>query len=162
MKLYYAPYACSLAPHIVMRELELPCESVKVDLKTHTLADGSDYGKINPKGYVPALELDKGGLLTEVAAILQYFGDRKPGLLAAPQTMRRYRTIEWLMFVSSELHKGFGPLFDPALPEAARQRAREPARNWSGVLPGSTGISPATGSCWAMHSAWPTPTPSRC
>jgi len=122
MKLYYSPTACSMAPHIVLRELGLPFEAVQVDLGTHKLAKtGEDYYQINPKGYVPAIELDDGSLLTEDAAILQYLGDRKPGLLAAPGSMERYRTIEWLTFISSELHKGFSPLFNSALPEAARK-----------------------------------------
>lgn len=121
MKLYYSPSACSMAPHIVLRELGLPFEAVQVDLKTHRLADGTDYYQINSKGYVPAIELDDGSLLTEDAAILQYLGDRKPGLLATHGSMERYRTIEWLTFISSELHKGFSPLFNSALPEAARK-----------------------------------------
>lgn len=124
MKLYYSPYACSLAPHIVLRELELPFEAVRVDLKTRRLADGRDYTKINPKGYVPALELDDGTLLTEGAAILQYLGGLRPGVLAPPETLRRYRTIEWLTFVSTELHKGFSPLLHSETPEAAKQFAR--------------------------------------
>jgi glutathione S-transferase len=122
MKLYYSPGACSRAPHIVLRELGLPFEAVKVDLGTHKLAEtGEDYYRINPKGYVPAIELDDGSLLTEDAAILQYLGDRKPGLLAAPGSLERYRTIEWLTFISSELHKGFSPLFNKAMPDAAKQ-----------------------------------------
>lgn len=125
MKLYYSPYSCSLAPHIVLRELGLPFAAVKVELGSGRLPDGSDYAAINPKGYVPALELEDGQVLTEVAALLQYLGDLGPGLLAAHETMGRYRTIEWLTFIGTELHKGFGPLFDPAMPEAARARARE-------------------------------------
>ncbi|HVC37599.1 MAG TPA: glutathione transferase GstA [Gammaproteobacteria bacterium] len=122
MKLYYSSGACSMAPHIVMRELGLPFEAVQVDLGTHKLVKtGEDYYNINPKGYVPAIQLDDGSLLTEDAAILQYLGDRKPGLLAASGSMERYRTIEWLTFISSELHKGFSPLFNKALPEAARK-----------------------------------------
>ena len=123
MKLYYSPGACSLAPHIVLRELGLPFEAVQVDLKTHKLADGTDYYQINPKGYVPALQLDDGSLFTEGAAILQYLADRKPeaGLLATPGGMERYRTIEWLTFISSELHKGFGVLWHPPVAEADKQ-----------------------------------------
>ncbi len=123
MKLYYSPGACSLAPHIVLRELGLPFEAVQVDLKTHKLAGGADYYQINPKGYVPALQLDDGSLFTEDAAILQYLADRKPeaGLLAASGSMERYRTIEWLTFISSELHKGFSPLFNADMPEAGRK-----------------------------------------
>jgi glutathione S-transferase len=122
MKLYYSPTACSMAPHIVMRELGLLFEAVQVNLRTHKLVTtGEDYYKINTKGYVPALELDDGSLLTEDAAILQYLGDLKPGLLAAPGSMLRYRTIEWLTFISSELHKGFSPLFNSTMPEAAKK-----------------------------------------
>ncbi len=128
MKLYYSPGACSLAPHIVLQELHLPFEAVRVDTKTHRLAEsGADYYAINPKGYVPAIELDDGSLLTEVAAILQYLADLRPeaGLLAAPGSMERYRTIEWLTFISSELHKGFSPLWNPDMPEAAKKIALE-------------------------------------
>ncbi|MGA9852009.1 MAG: glutathione transferase GstA [Gammaproteobacteria bacterium] len=124
MKLYYSPSACSMAPHIVLNELGLPYEAVQVDTKTHKLVKtGTDYYAINPKGYVPAIELDDGSLFTEAAAILQYLADRKPqsGLLAAPGSMERYRTIEWLTFISSELHKGLGALFNPDYPEAARK-----------------------------------------
>ena len=126
MKLYYSVGACSMAPHIVLHELGLPFEAVQVDLGTHKLAKtGQDYYQINPKGYVPALEVDDGSLLTEVAAILQYLADRKPeaGLLSAPGSMQRYRAIEWLTFISSELHKGFSPLWNPNMPEAAKQIA---------------------------------------
>lgn len=125
MKLYYSPGACSMAPHIVLNELGLAYEPVEVDIaKTHKLVKtGEDYYKINPKGYVPAIGLDDGSVLTEVAAILQYLADRKPeaGLLAAPGSMERYRTIEWLTFISSELHKGFGVLWHPPVAEADKQ-----------------------------------------
>lgn len=123
MKLYYSPGACSMAPHIVLNELGLPYKAVQVDTKTHTLVEsGADYYAINPKGYVPAIELDDGSLLTEVASILQYLADLKPeaGLLAAPGSMERVHTVEWLTFISSELHKGFSPLWNPAMPEAAK------------------------------------------
>lgn len=127
MKLYYSPGACSMAVHIALNELGLPYEPVQVDLKTHRLANGEDYYKINPKGYVPAIQLDDGTLLTECAALLQYLADRKPeaGLLAAPGTLERYRTLEWLTFVSSELHKGFAPLWNAAEPQAGKQLALE-------------------------------------
>lgn len=134
MKLYYSPSACSMAPHIVLRELGLPFEAVQVDLKTHRLADGADYYQINPKGYVPALQLEDGSLLTEDAAILQYLGDRKPGLLAAPGSMERYRTIEWLTFISSELHKGFSPLFNGDMPEAAKKIFLDKLKNRFALL----------------------------
>ncbi len=119
MKLYYAPAACSLSPHIVLREAGLDFELEKVDLGTHKTASGADYYTVNPKGYVPALQMDDGHLLTEVAAVVQYVADRKPDShLAAPAgTMGRYRQIEWLNFISSEVHKVLGALFKPTTPE---------------------------------------------
>jgi glutathione S-transferase len=127
MKLYYSPGACSLAPHIALRELGLDFEAVPVDLKTHKLADGTDYYTINPKGYVPLLQLDNGEKLTEIAAILQYLGDLKPeaGLIPPAGTMQRYRVIEWLTFISSELHKSFSPLFNAAIPADVKQIFRD-------------------------------------
>jgi glutathione S-transferase len=126
MKLYYSPGACSLAPHIVAREAEVPIELEKVDLKSKTTASGKDYKAINPKGYVPALQLDE-GLLTENAAILQYLGDRNPsaGLLPAAGKLERYRAVEWLTFISTEVHKGYGPLFDPSLPDDMKQKTKD-------------------------------------
>jgi glutathione S-transferase len=121
MKLYYSPAACSLAPHIALCETGLPHELVRVDLGSHELPDGTDYRTVNPKGYVPTLELDDGTRLTEAAVVLQYIADRKPGTLApASGSMERYRLIEWLNFISSELHKGFGPLWQPNLAEEQR------------------------------------------
>ena len=116
MKLYFSPGACSLSPHIVLEELGLPYTGVKVDLKTKQTADGGDYTKINSKGSVPALELDDGQLLTEGPAIVQYLGDQKPEANLAPRwgTPERYRLLEMLNFISSELHKGFSPLFNTA------------------------------------------------
>jgi glutathione S-transferase len=124
MKLYYAPGACSLAPHIVAREAGLRLDLEKVDLKSHTTETGANFRDINPKGYVPALKLDDGALLTENAAILQYLGDQAPeaGLLPPAGDFERYRVVEWLTFISTELHKGFGPLFNPQLPAAAREQ----------------------------------------
>ncbi|MEO8674942.1 MAG: glutathione transferase GstA [Casimicrobiaceae bacterium] len=122
MKLYYSPGACSLAPHIALSEAGLPYTTKRVDLKTHTLADGTDYYTINPKGYVPLLELDDGARLSEIAAIVQYIADRKPGTLApAYGTMERYRLMEWLNFIATELHKQFGPLWYPTTPEATKE-----------------------------------------
>lgn len=119
MKLYYAPGACSLAPHIALAEAGLPYELARVDLRTRTLPDGGDYLAVNPKGYVPTLELADGTRLTEAAAILQYIADRTFGTLApAAGTLPRYRLIEWLNFIATELHKGFGPLWKPDTPEA--------------------------------------------
>lgn len=115
MKLYYSPGACSLSPHIVLCELGLPHELEKVDLKTHTTAGGADFYAINPKGYVPALELGGGQLLTEGPAIVQYLADQKPeaGLLPPAGTLERARVQEWLTFIGTELHKSFSPLFNP-------------------------------------------------
>ena len=127
MKLYYAPGACSLAPHIAAREAGLPVELEKVDLRQKKTAGGEDFSAINPKGYVPALRLDDGSVLTEAAAILQYVGDRAPasGLLPAPGSPERYRVIEWLTFISSEIHKNYGPLWYPKASDAEKQAARE-------------------------------------
>jgi len=123
MKLYYTPGACSLSPHIVLHEVGLPFEAEKVDLKEKRTESGADFSAVNPKGAVPALQLDTGEVLTEGVAIVQYLADRKPEAGLAPQngTLPRYRLQEWLNFVSTELHKGFGPLFNPALPEAAKE-----------------------------------------
>lgn len=117
MKLYYTPGACSLAPHIVLCELGLPHELVKVDLKTHTIEGGGDYYAINPKGYVPCLGLEYDQVLTEDAVILQYLAELKgdDGLLPPAGSMERWRVLEWLNFISSELHKGLGALFNPAV-----------------------------------------------
>jgi glutathione S-transferase len=111
MKLYHSPGACSLAPHIVAREAGLPIELVKVDLKTHRLDDGSDYLRINPRGYVPVLELDDGSRHSEAAALLQYLGDlgHDATLLPRPGTRERFEVIEWISFVATELHKTFSP-----------------------------------------------------
>ena len=116
MKLYYSPGACPLSPHIVLCELGLPHELVKVNLKTHLTESGADFTTINPKGYVPALELDDGQLLTEGPAIVQYLADLKPaaGLLPPAGSLERARVQEWLTFIGTELHKSFSPLFNPA------------------------------------------------
>jgi len=126
MKLYLKPGACSLASHIVLEEIGAPYDTVRVDLKTKKMADGGDYFAINPKGYVPALELPEGGVLTENVSVLQYLGDRKPEAKLAPRpgTMERYRLVEWLGFVSSELHKGFKPFF-AGWPDEVKATARQ-------------------------------------
>jgi glutathione S-transferase len=127
MKLYYTPGACSLSPHIVLREAGFPFDMERVDLKTKKTETGADFTKVNPKGQVPTLILDNGEKLTEGPAILQYLGDRKPdsGLVPAAGSMERYHQIEWLNFVTSELHKTFTPLFDERTPEAFRQISKE-------------------------------------
>ena len=122
MKLYYSAGACSLSPHIVLQESGLPFEMVPANMKTHQLKDGSDYYGINPKGYVPVLELDNGERLSEGPAIVQYIADLVPAKQLAPAagTMARYRVIEWLNFISTEVHKGFSPLFNAAMPAEAK------------------------------------------
>lgn len=127
MKLYYSPGACSLAPHIVSREAGQPVDLVRVDLKAHKTESGDDYYAINPKGYVPAIQFDGGDVLTEVANLVQYIADKNPASNLAPAagTMERYKFQEWLTFISSEIHKGFGPLFYPTTPEAMKQAARD-------------------------------------
>ena len=127
MKLYYAPGACSLAAHIVSREAGLDIEPIQVDLKSHKTAAGDDFYQVNPKGYVPAVRLDNGEVLTEAATVVQYLADQNPesGLAPAFGTMERYRLMEWLTFISAELHKGFAPLWNPQTSEAAKQAAKE-------------------------------------
>ena len=122
MKLYHSPGACSLAPHIVLREAGLAFELVLASTKTHQLPDGSSYYDINPLGYVPLLELDDGTRLREVPAIVQYLADQVPNRNLAPAsgTLPRYRLQEWLTFIGTELHKQFGPLFKPDLPDEAK------------------------------------------
>ena len=119
MKLYYSPGACSLSPHIVLEEAGLAYEPVLASTKTHKLQDGTDYYTINPKGYVPLLELDNGERLSEGPAIVQYIADQVPAKKLAPAngTMARYRLQEWLNFTTSEIHKAYSPLFNPATPE---------------------------------------------
>ncbi len=116
MKLYYSPGVCSLSPHICLREAGLAFELVKVDIRKHVMADGSDYRAINPNGYVPVLELDNGERVTEGPAIVQYVADRNPacGLAPANGTLERTRLQSWLNFISSEIHKGYSSLFNPA------------------------------------------------
>jgi glutathione S-transferase len=127
MKLYFSPGACSLSPHIVAREAGIPVDLVKVDLKARKLEGGVDYARINGKGYVPALALDDGTLLTEGPAIVQYLADRRPeaGLAPANGTIERYRLQEWLNFLTSEIHKSFSPLFNPQAAEGWKQAARD-------------------------------------
>jgi glutathione S-transferase len=123
MKLYYSPGACSLAPHIVAHELGLPLTLEKVDTKTKQMASGGDFYTINPKGYVPALELDDGEVLTEGPVIAQYLADQKPasGLAPANGTLPRYRLQEMLGYINSELHKSYSPLFNPATSAETRE-----------------------------------------
>jgi glutathione S-transferase len=127
MKLYYTPGACSLASHIVLREAGFEFDTEKVDLATHSTKSGADYYAINPKGYVPALMLDDGQILTEGGAIVQYLADLKPeaGLAPPPGTLERARMNEQLIFIAAELHKAYGPLFLPGASEDSKAAARE-------------------------------------
>ena len=127
MKLYYAPGACSQAAHIVLHETGFSHDSVRVDLRAKTIEDGSDYFRINAKGAVPALELENGEVLTENAVILQYLGDRSGSSDVFPPLgdFRRYRVLEWLNYVATELHKGFAPLWNPAAASEWKQATRE-------------------------------------
>jgi glutathione S-transferase len=127
MKLYYLTGACSLASNIALRDAGLKFELVKVDRRTKRTADGLDFNEVNPKGYVPALRLDNGEVLTENVTVLQYIADRNPSTKLAPPagTMERYRLMEWLSFINSEVHKQFTPLFREEAPEDTRQYARK-------------------------------------
>jgi len=127
MKLYYSPGACSLSPHIALHEAGIAFEPVLASTKSHKLQDGTDYYGINPLGYVPMLELDDGTRLREGPAIVQYIADMAPlkNLAPASGTLQRYRLQEWLTFIGTEMHKGFSPLFNPAMPEEAKKIARE-------------------------------------
>src|SRR3954466_1001259 len=127
MKLYYSPGACSLSPHIALREAGLAFEPVLASTKTHQLQDGTDYYSINPLGYVPMLELDDGTRLREGPAIVQYIADQVPTKNLAPAngTLQRYRLQEWLTFIGTEIHKTYSPLFNPALTDEAKQVFRD-------------------------------------
>jgi glutathione S-transferase len=127
MKLYYAPQACSLAPHIVLRELDLPFELIRVDNRTKKTVEGDDFLAINPKGYVAALLLDNGDVLTEGPAILQYLADLRPDANLAPAngTFQRVRLQECLNFISAEIHGGLGWLFNSQFPEAVKALIKE-------------------------------------
>jgi glutathione S-transferase len=127
MKLYFAPGACSLSPHIVLREAGQPVELVQVDLREKKTKDGKDFTQINPKGQVPVLETDDGEVLTEGPVIVQYVGDKAPATKVVPAagTKERYRVQEWLNFITSELHKNFGPIFRPTTPDAYKAISKE-------------------------------------
>jgi glutathione S-transferase len=127
MKLYYLTGACSLASAISLLEAGVKFELVKVDRHTRKTADGLDFNELNPKGYVPVLKLDNGEVLTENVAVLQYIADRNPAAKLAPPfgTMERYRLVEWLAFINSEVHKAFSPLFRKDAPEDVKQYTRK-------------------------------------
>ncbi len=132
MRLYTMPGACSLAANIVLREAGIAFDLVKVSHHTHKTADGVDLNEVNSKGYVPALVLDNGELLTENAALLPYIADLEPSAQLAPPngTLERYRLVEWLAFINSELHKSFSPLFAPNAPEDMKKYARGNLAKW--------------------------------
>ena len=125
MKLYYSPGACSLSPHIVACEAELPIELIKVDLESKLVENGEDFRHLNPNGYVPLLILDDGNSLSEGPAIVQYLADQAPDkkLIPPAGTFERYQLQQWLNFISTEIHKSFSPLFNPAAPEGAKELA---------------------------------------
>ncbi len=127
MKLYYSPGACSLSPHIVLCEAGLPHSMVKVDLKEKKTETGADYSAVNPKGYVPALEMDDGAVLTEGPAIVQFLADKAPASHLAPAngSLERYRLQEWLTFIGTELHKQFSNLFNPNMPDAIKAATKD-------------------------------------
>ena len=127
MKLYFAPGACSLSPHIVLREAGQNPDLVQVDLREKKTKDGGDFNKVNPKGQVPVLETDDGIVLTEGPVIVQYVADKAPNSKLAPPagSKERYQVQEWLNFITSELHKNFGPIFRPNTPDAYKQIARQ-------------------------------------
>lgn len=126
MKLYYSAGACSLSPHIALEEAGLQYEAISAPTKTKQLPDGSDYRQINPLGYVPYLVLDDGTGLSEGTAIVQYIADQAPAKKLAPAagTLARYQLQSWLNFIATEVHKGFSPLFNPAMPDEAKQIAK--------------------------------------
>lgn len=126
MKLYFAPGACSLAPHIAVRETGIACDIDKVDFATKKTASGQDFASVNPKGSVPALQLDDGQVMTEASVLLQYIADQKPaaGLIPAAGSLQRYRVQEWLNYLATEVHKSFGAMFGP-LPDNAKAVIKE-------------------------------------
>jgi len=144
MKLYFSPGACSLSPHIVLREAGLPFDLVKVNISTHKLEGGEDYYAINDKGYVPDLELDDGSRLTEGAAIVQYLADRVPQRKLAPEngTMPRYRLQEWLNFITSELHKQYSWIFNKAMHADVQASQREKLHGRYKWIDGKLGPGP--------------------
>lgn len=144
MKLYYSTAACSLSPHIVLQELGLPHDLVQVNLKTGHFGGGRALKDVSPKGYVPILELDSGEILTEGAVIVQYLADLKPeaGLIPPVGSMERWRCQEWLTYISSELHKGFSPLFSEAMPDSVKAAARENLLQKTAIVEAQLGQSP--------------------
>lgn len=127
MELYFSPGACSMASHIALNEAGIKHDMKKVDLKSHTYDNGKDFYAVNPKGYVPALKLDSGDLLTENAVVLQYIADQKPESQLMPKqgTIERYHAMEWLNFIATEVHKKFFPFFNPKATDDEKKQAKE-------------------------------------
>jgi glutathione S-transferase len=137
LKLYYAPYACSLSPHVALREAGLPFELVRVDFaRGKTLPDGTPFASVNPKGYVPALVLDDGQVLTEGAVMVQYIADLKPesGLAPRQGSFERVRLQEWLNFIATELHKGLGPFFAASANEEYKKTVKDKVASRLGLV----------------------------
>ena len=156
-KLYYSPGACSLSPHIALREAGLSFELEQVDLKEKKTKSGEDFSKINPKGYIPALKLDDGYVLTEGPAIVQWIADQKPGSHLAPAngTTERYKLQEWLGFIGTELHKNFSPFFNPATPDATKATlAQTLAKRYAWVDEKLEGKDYLTGSQFTVADAY--------
>ena len=144
MKLYYSAGACSLAAHIALEEAGLKYEAISAPTKTKLLPDGSDYRQVNPLGYVPYLVLDDGQALRECAIVCQYVADQAPAkkLIPACGSMARYQLQMWMHFIATELHKGFSPLFNPAMPDEAKKislaRLQDRLKFVDGELAGKT------------------------
>ncbi|HXC54643.1 MAG TPA: glutathione transferase GstA [Rhizomicrobium sp.] len=156
MKLYYSPGACSLSPHIVAEEAGIALEYEKVDLKTHKTASGADFYAINPKGYVPALALDDGSLLSEGPAIVQYLADLKPEADLIPRNgdVARYRVLEWLAYINSEMHKTFTPLFGPSSEEVKADAREKLAKRFAFVDAALAGKDYLTGAQFTVADAY--------
>ena len=156
MKLYYSPGACSLSPHIVAAEAGIALDMESVDLKAHKTQSGEDFYAINPKGYVPALVLDDGVLLTEGPAIVQYLADLKPesGLLAPVGDFKRYKTVEWLTFINSEIHKSFSPLFGKDSDEVKAAAKEKIAKRFATAARGLGDQDYLTGSGFTVADAY--------
>ena len=156
MKLYYAPGACSLSPHIVAEEAGIALEYEKVDLKTHKTAAGADFYAVNPKGYVPALVLDDGSLLSEGPAIVQYLADLKPDANLIPRNgdVARYHVLEWLAFINSEMHKTFSPLFGPSSEEVKADARAKLAKRFEYVDAQLAGKDYLTGRQFTVADAY--------
>jgi glutathione S-transferase len=155
LKLYHTPGACSLAPHIALNESGSEFEAVAVDLRAKKLPDGSDYFGVNPKGAVPALGLADGAVLTENATILQYIADQaKAETLLPAAGLARYRVLEWTTFVSTEIHKGFGPLWNSATPEEVKSATRDALGKKFDFLQDRLGDGFLTGEAFTIADAY--------